>query len=217
VPAAATRWCSAVASPARGGDWPGSCIASWSCSGCCCASRASPSSRHAPWRRATSRCAGSKPLPGSLRPRGLRGGVRPGRRWWRYGGPSPRILEAGVIVSRSRRRSWRAASVAKQNGWQPEDADERLQVRLELVDLLLARGERARALSELLLVATYLPPEPDINVRVGRMFFVAPSGPSAECSPRTLRGKPRPPPGCQPRPGQSGRRCDYDRRDPRSP
>lgn len=57
--------------------------------------------------------------------------------------------------------------------WQPEDADERQQVRLELVELLLARGERARALSELLRVATSLPPEPDINVRVGRMFFVA--------------------------------------------
>ena len=57
--------------------------------------------------------------------------------------------------------------------WQPEHADERQHVRLELVDFLLARRERARALSELLLVARHLPAEAGADVRVGRMFFEA--------------------------------------------
>ena len=57
--------------------------------------------------------------------------------------------------------------------WRPEHAVERQRVRLELVDFLLARGERARALSELLLVATQLPPDPDEGTRVGRMFLAA--------------------------------------------
>jgi tetratricopeptide (TPR) repeat protein len=79
-------------------------------------------------------------------------------------------LEAREPDTDAARRYYQYALAAL---WQPEHADERQDVRLELIDFLLSRGERARALSELLLVATHLPAEPGINVRVGRMFLGA--------------------------------------------
>jgi tetratricopeptide (TPR) repeat protein len=57
--------------------------------------------------------------------------------------------------------------------WQPEDADERRAVRLELVDFLVAREERERALSQLLVLDANLPADQDVQVRVGRLFLSA--------------------------------------------
>lgn len=57
--------------------------------------------------------------------------------------------------------------------WQPERAEERREVRLELIDFLLASGERARALSELLVVEANLPADAAVQVKVGRLFLNA--------------------------------------------
>ena len=57
--------------------------------------------------------------------------------------------------------------------WRPEQALDRQAVRFELVDFLLARDERARALSELLLVPDHLPSDAALYARVGRMFLAA--------------------------------------------
>jgi tetratricopeptide (TPR) repeat protein len=57
--------------------------------------------------------------------------------------------------------------------WRPEQTDERQYVRTELIEYLLAREERPRALSELLLLAANLPQDPDVQAQVGRMFLAA--------------------------------------------
>ena len=57
--------------------------------------------------------------------------------------------------------------------WQPEDAEERRTVRLELIDFLVARQERARALSQLLAMDANLPADKDVEVQVGRLFLSA--------------------------------------------
>ena len=57
--------------------------------------------------------------------------------------------------------------------WQPERAVERRAVRLELIDFLLARGERDRALSELLVLDANLPADTAAQVQVGRLFLSA--------------------------------------------
>ena len=57
--------------------------------------------------------------------------------------------------------------------WRPERAEERRQVRLELIDFLLARGERDRALSELLAVDANLPADAAVQVQVGGLFLSA--------------------------------------------
>jgi hypothetical protein len=57
--------------------------------------------------------------------------------------------------------------------WRPEQAEERRRVRVELVEFLLAHEERARALSELLLLAVDLPEDAAVQARVGRMFLAA--------------------------------------------
>jgi tetratricopeptide (TPR) repeat protein len=57
--------------------------------------------------------------------------------------------------------------------WRPEQAEERRQVRMELIEFLLAHDERARALSELLLLAANLPDDAAIQVRTGRMLLAA--------------------------------------------
>lgn len=57
--------------------------------------------------------------------------------------------------------------------WRPEQADERRRVRVELIEFLLAHAERARALSELLLLAATLPEDPAVQAHVGRMFLAA--------------------------------------------
>ena len=57
--------------------------------------------------------------------------------------------------------------------WRPESAEERREVRLELIDFLLARGERDRALSELLVVDANLPPDVTVQAQVGRLFLSA--------------------------------------------
>jgi tetratricopeptide (TPR) repeat protein len=57
--------------------------------------------------------------------------------------------------------------------WRPEQADERQRVRFELIEFLLAHDERARALSELLLVAVNRPGDAPLQTHVGRMFLAA--------------------------------------------
>ena len=57
--------------------------------------------------------------------------------------------------------------------WQPENAEERRTVRLELIDFLVARQERERALSQLLALDANLPADKDVEVQVGRLFLSA--------------------------------------------
>jgi tetratricopeptide (TPR) repeat protein len=57
--------------------------------------------------------------------------------------------------------------------WRPEDAMERRTVRLELIDFLVAREERERALSQLLALDANLPADKDVEVQVGRLFLSA--------------------------------------------
>jgi tetratricopeptide (TPR) repeat protein len=57
--------------------------------------------------------------------------------------------------------------------WQSEDAEERRTVRLELIDFLVERQERERALSQLLALDANLPADKDVEVRVGRLFLSA--------------------------------------------
>lgn len=57
--------------------------------------------------------------------------------------------------------------------WRPEQVEDRRRVRIELIELLLARGERARALSELLVLAANLPEDAAVQTQVGRMFLAA--------------------------------------------
>jgi tetratricopeptide (TPR) repeat protein len=57
--------------------------------------------------------------------------------------------------------------------WRPEQAEERRRVRAELIEFLLAHEERARALSELLLLAANLPEDAAVQAHVGRMFLAA--------------------------------------------
>ena len=57
--------------------------------------------------------------------------------------------------------------------WPADQADARRHVRLELIDLLLAHGQRSRALSEILVLAATLPDEPEDYVRAGRLFLAA--------------------------------------------
>lgn len=55
--------------------------------------------------------------------------------------------------------------------WRPEQAEQRHRVRLELIDFLLAHGERSRALSELLVLAAQLPQDVPAQEQVARMFL----------------------------------------------
>lgn len=57
--------------------------------------------------------------------------------------------------------------------WPVEQAEARRHVRLELIDLLLAHGQRSRALSEILVLAANLPDEPEEHIRAGRLFLAA--------------------------------------------
>jgi tetratricopeptide (TPR) repeat protein len=57
--------------------------------------------------------------------------------------------------------------------WRSEQADERRRVRIELIEFLLARGERERALAELLVLTANLPQDAAVQTRAGRMFLAA--------------------------------------------
>jgi tetratricopeptide (TPR) repeat protein len=57
--------------------------------------------------------------------------------------------------------------------WGPEQSEQRRRVRVELIQFLLAHGERARALSELLVLAANLPEDAAVQAQVGRMFRAA--------------------------------------------
>jgi len=57
--------------------------------------------------------------------------------------------------------------------WSDEDLDSRRQVRVELIRLLLARGQRSRALSELLLLGVNLPDNPESEIEIAELFLQA--------------------------------------------
>jgi tetratricopeptide (TPR) repeat protein len=57
--------------------------------------------------------------------------------------------------------------------WRPEQSEQQRRVRVELIQFLLAHGERARALSELLVLAAKLPEDAAVQAQVGRMFLAA--------------------------------------------
>lgn len=79
-------------------------------------------------------------------------------------------LEARAGDAAAARRYYENAVAAL---WRPEQADRRRAVRVELIDMLLARDERARALSELLVLEANLPAEVAVRVQVGRRFLQA--------------------------------------------
>jgi Tfp pilus assembly protein PilF len=79
-------------------------------------------------------------------------------------------LEARAGDGDASRRHYQAALAAL---WPAEQAERRRVVRIELIDELLERHERPRALSELLVLAANLPNTPDIQVEVGRRFLMA--------------------------------------------
>lgn len=79
-------------------------------------------------------------------------------------------LEARGPNTDAARRYYQSALAAL---WRPEQAEVRQRVRFELIEFLLAHEERARALSELLLVAATLPQDAAVQARVGQMFLAA--------------------------------------------
>ena len=54
--------------------------------------------------------------------------------------------------------------------WPTDSARDRREVRFELIEFLLEQMQKGRALSELLAIATDLPDEPAVHVRVGQLF-----------------------------------------------
>jgi tetratricopeptide (TPR) repeat protein len=79
-------------------------------------------------------------------------------------------LEARAENADAARRYYENALAAL---WRPEHVSEKVRVRIELIEFFLAHEERARALSELLILAASLPEEPAIQARAGRMFLAA--------------------------------------------
>lgn len=79
-------------------------------------------------------------------------------------------LEARVGSADTARRYYEAALAAL---WRPEQAARRRELRLELIDLLLSRDERARALAQLLEVSANIPGEPAVQTAVGQRFLDA--------------------------------------------
>jgi tetratricopeptide (TPR) repeat protein len=57
--------------------------------------------------------------------------------------------------------------------WRPAEAEERRRVRLELITFLLAHEQRARAVSELLLVTPSPPSDPADNIHLAQLFLAA--------------------------------------------
>jgi tetratricopeptide (TPR) repeat protein len=79
-------------------------------------------------------------------------------------------LEARRARVDEARRHYQSAVAAL---WRPEQVEERRRVRTELIQLLLAHDERARALAELLALGANLPEDAATQVDVGRMFLDA--------------------------------------------
>jgi len=80
-------------------------------------------------------------------------------------------LEAGGLNIEGARRFYQTALA---DLWRPDQAGERRRVRIELVEFLLAHGEKARALSELLLLdANVRPLDRRAQTHIGRMFLAA--------------------------------------------
>jgi tetratricopeptide (TPR) repeat protein len=79
-------------------------------------------------------------------------------------------LEARGLDADATRRHYQNALAGL---WRPEQLEERRRVRMELVEFLLAHGEQARALSELLVLAANLPDDGATQTQVGRMFLAA--------------------------------------------
>lgn len=98
-------------------------------------------------------------------------------------------LEARRDEVDAARRYYQSALAAL---WRPEDADTQRSLRTELVRFLLAHGERARALSELLVLTATSPDDAGAHREVGRLFLDAgdPSRALLHFS-RTLEAAPR--------------------------
>lgn len=79
-------------------------------------------------------------------------------------------LEARAGQPDASRRYYESAVAAL---WPPEQSPRRRAIRLELIDALLARGERGRALSELLLVGADVAELPPLQLDVGQRFLAA--------------------------------------------
>jgi len=78
--------------------------------------------------------------------------------------------------------------------WRPEQDEVRRTVRLELVDFLLMHGERARALSELLVMTANLPEARAVHVQVGtRLLRAGDSSRALDHFTRVLREEPEHP------------------------
>jgi len=57
--------------------------------------------------------------------------------------------------------------------WSPDVAERNRAIRLEFISLLLAKGQRGRALSQVLLLAADLPADRSWRLRAGRLFLAA--------------------------------------------
>ena len=79
-------------------------------------------------------------------------------------------IEARGVDADTARRYYESAIAGL---WQPDDAAERRAVRLELIDFLVARQERDRALSQLFALDDNLPAEKEVQVQVGQLFLSA--------------------------------------------
>ena len=79
-------------------------------------------------------------------------------------------IEARGVDADTARRYYESAIAGL---WRTEDAEERRAVRLELIDFLVARQERDRALSQLFALDDNLPAETGVQVQVGRLFLSA--------------------------------------------
>ena len=79
-------------------------------------------------------------------------------------------IEARAGDADAARRYYQAAIAGL---WTGEQVEPRRRVRLELIDFLLARDERARALSELFALQPRLPADAVLQARVGRLFLAA--------------------------------------------
>lgn len=91
----------------------------------------------------------------------------------------PEDPEINLRLARLERRADNLAGAVRyyQNAlyglWSSEQGDARRQVRIELIDYLRGHNQRARALSELLVLSANLPDEPSWQTRAGQLYLSA--------------------------------------------
>jgi len=79
-------------------------------------------------------------------------------------------LEARGPDANATRRYYQSALAGL---WKPEQSEERSRVRIDLIRFLLAKGEQARALSEVLVLAANTAPSTAAETQIGGMFLAA--------------------------------------------